>query len=64
MMDNKLIDGIVPEPLGGAHYDPQSCFDTLKENILKNLQSLSKFSAEELVSQRQEKFIAMGEFSG
>lgn len=64
MMDNKLIDGVITEPLGGAHYDPQTCYENLKESISKNIFALKKFTPEELVHQRQEKFIEMGEFSG
>lgn len=64
MLKNKLIDGIVEEPLGGAHYDPEVAYANLKASILKNIKGFSKFTGEELVEQRQEKFIAMGEWQG
>ncbi len=64
MLKNKLIDGVIEEPLGGAHYDPQVAYKNLKDSILQNIKAFSKFSGKELEEQRQEKFIAMGEFKG
>lgn len=64
MLKNKLIDGVVEEPLGGAHYEPAVAYKNLKTSINKNIKAFKDFSAEELVDQRQEKFIAMGEFKG
>src|SRR5690625_4228258 len=64
MLKVKIIDGIIKEPLGGAHYDPSKAANELKKQILKTYKELSKLSGEELKTQRQEKFIAMGEFSG
>lgn len=64
MLELKIIDGIIKEPLGGAHYNPAKAADSLKAQILKSYKELSKLSPEELKTQRQEKFIAMGEFSG
>lgn len=57
-----LIDDIVPEPLGGAHYDPTTTAKTLQEYLLKHLAELSELSANELVQKRIEKFSAMGQF--
>lgn len=64
MLKEKLIDGIIEEPLGGAHYDPEKAFENVKSTILSNIKTLKKFSDKELVEQRQEKFINMGEFKG
>lgn len=64
MLQNKLIDGILEEPLGGAHYDAEGAYANLKTSILNNIKAFSKFSGDELLEQRQEKFIAMGEFRG
>lgn len=64
LLKNKIIDGIIEEPLGGAHYDPKVAFQNVKQSILHNIKSFSKFTAEELVSQRQDKFIEMGKFKG
>ena len=55
-----LIDEIVPEPLGGAHRDPQKMAQTLKEIILVNLKELSGIKKEELLKSRYKKFRSMG----
>jgi len=55
-----LIDEIVPEPLGGAHRDPQKMAQTLKEIILVNLKELSGVKKEELLKSRYKKFRSMG----
>ena len=64
MLKNKLIDGIIDEPLGGAHYDPQTAFDNVKASILQNINAFKSFKDQEVVTQRQDKFISMGEFKG
>jgi acetyl-CoA carboxylase carboxyl transferase subunit alpha len=55
-----LVDGIVKEPLGGAHTNPAEIFETVKEEILKNLSELNKLTPEERVNQRIDKFCSMG----
>lgn len=64
MLKEKLIDAIIPEPLGGAHYDPKATYENVKEVILKDIKTLSKQSGERLMKDRQEKFIDMGEYKG
>ncbi|MDD3458665.1 MAG: acetyl-CoA carboxylase carboxyltransferase subunit alpha [Weeksellaceae bacterium] len=63
MFDLKIIEGIIPEPLGGAHYDPESAAVSLKTQILKSYNELNKLKPEELKIQRQQKFLAIGEFA-
>lgn len=63
MLKNKLIDGIIKEPLGGAHTDLNASAAELKKVILKELKYLSAKSAEERVNERIEKFSAMGSYS-
>jgi acetyl-CoA carboxylase carboxyl transferase subunit alpha len=60
MLKNKLIDGIIPEPLGGAHANRPEMFDTVKKTIIQHLNELSKLDKTELVNQRVEKFCSMG----
>ena len=60
MLQNKLIDGIVKEPLGGAHTDVKAMATTIKKTILDNYKELSKIPVEELLNQRIDKFCAMG----
>ncbi len=55
-----IIDGIVKEPLGGAHSDYDAAAATLKEAIIEAFSELSELSAEELVEQRYQKFARMG----
>lgn len=62
MKKNGLIDEIIPEPLGGAHYDKATTFKTVQEFITKAHKELSKLSTEELVNERMEKYLKMGEF--
>jgi acetyl-CoA carboxylase carboxyl transferase subunit alpha len=60
MSKNGLIDGIIKEPLGGAHNDPEAMFATVKEEILKHLSALKKIDAEKRINARIEKFSSMG----
>lgn len=55
-----IIDEIIPEPVGGAHNDPQAMFSILKKSLIKNLDILKKLKKEELVIKRKEKFANMG----
>jgi acetyl-CoA carboxylase carboxyl transferase subunit alpha len=60
MMHAKLVDGIVKEPLGGAHTNVPKMIDTLKKTLIKTLDELSALPTEERISQRIDKFSAMG----
>jgi acetyl-CoA carboxylase carboxyl transferase subunit alpha len=55
-----LVDGIVQEPLGGAHTDAPHMIATLKQTLLDTLKELEAIPAEERISQRIDKFSAMG----
>lgn len=57
-----IIDEIVPEPLGGAHRNPKEAASILKERIVRHLEELDKFSPEELLERRYEKYRRMGVF--
>ena len=60
MLKNGLIDGIIKEPLGGAHLDPTTIAETLKKQLLADLKLLGKKSAVTLVKERINKFSQMG----
>jgi acetyl-CoA carboxylase carboxyl transferase subunit alpha len=62
MFKFKLIDGIIREPLGGAHTDRTKIAKEIKKVILKNLEELSPLSKEDRVNRRIEKFCKMGVF--
>lgn len=60
MKDNGLVDGIIPEPLGGAHKDLKWMAAKVKESILNSLKELDKIKPEKRIEQRIEKFCSMG----
>lgn len=60
LLKHKIIDEIIPEPIGGAHRNPTEMFDVMKNVILKELKTLSKISQRKLVASRREKFYKMG----
>jgi acetyl-CoA carboxylase carboxyl transferase subunit alpha len=60
MLGLKLIDGVIKEPLGGAHTDVKSMAAEVKRVIIENYNELSKLSPQERINQRIDKFSAMG----
>ena len=60
MLQNRLVDGIVPEPVGGAHHNPQAAYDSLKQAVLTCLGELEGMDAEDRIQQRIAKFSQMG----
>lgn len=60
MYKNKLIDGIITEPLGGAHYNPEEMAQTIRQQIIKDLAELKNRNIDEVINERIEKFCAMG----
>ena len=62
LLNYGLIDGIVPEPAGGAHEDPAAAAENLKPELRRRLDQLSALSPEQLVEHRYAKFRKMGNF--
>ncbi|WP_118194052.1 acetyl-CoA carboxylase carboxyltransferase subunit alpha [Albibacterium indicum] len=60
MLANGLIDGIIPEPFGGAHQDPALIGQTVKQQILTDLELLIAKNTDEMVAERIDKFCKMG----
>jgi acetyl-CoA carboxylase carboxyl transferase subunit alpha len=60
MLDLRLIDGIIEEPVGGAHLNHDQMAFTLKTSILENLKTLAKMSPEKRIATRIDKFSSMG----
>ena len=60
MFKNKLIDNIIKEPEGGAHYNPEEIYDRVRETINKDIKSLSKLDPQKRIEKRIEKFCSMG----
>ncbi|MCP9290858.1 acetyl-CoA carboxylase carboxyltransferase subunit alpha [Gracilimonas sediminicola] len=57
-----VIDGVIPEPMGGAHRDHDEAAAALKKQILQSLKRLKKLKPEKLIEQRIDKYAAMGEW--
>ena len=57
MLQNKLIDKIIKEPLGGAHFDREATFLNVKKEILSAFKQVSKIESRTRVKQRRNKFI-------
>ncbi len=62
MLENKLIDGIIKEPLGGAHVNRYEIFASVKEVIQKNIKELKQLNPQELTNKRIYKYVAMGKY--
>ncbi len=62
MYANGLVDGIIPEPIGGAHSAPEEMAQILKNAILKSLAELKTMTIDELIDARVDKYSNMGEY--
>ncbi|MAO63730.1 MAG: acetyl-CoA carboxylase carboxyl transferase subunit alpha [Balneola sp.] len=62
LKEMKVIDGVISEPLGGAHRDHDASAESVKAQILKSLKKLKKMKPEKLIEQRIDKYAAMGEW--
>ena len=60
MLRNRLIDGIIPEPLGGAHTNPEESYRFVKVEIMKHLGVLEKMTGDVRMKERIDKFCSMG----
>ena len=60
MLKHKLIDGIIKEPVGGAHLHPEKAFETVKKEILKHITALEKQEPDARIEKRIKKFSNMG----
>ncbi|MHB1327666.1 MAG: acetyl-CoA carboxylase carboxyltransferase subunit alpha [Gemmatimonadales bacterium] len=59
----KIIDEIIPEPVGGAHQDPDAAGESLRTVLVKHVTELRKIRPEKLVRRRADKYGAMGVFA-
>ena len=62
MLKAKLIDKIIKEPLGGAHFDRNKIFKKIKNEILNAFDFNKKLTPEKLIKKRRDKFISMGSY--
>lgn len=59
----KVVDEVIPEPVGGAHVDPDAAGEALRAALVRHLNELRKVRPEKLVRRRAEKYAAMGEYA-
>ena len=64
MLNSNLIDKIIKEPLGGAHYDREKLFQMVKKQMIDAFRTLDKINSDQLIETRREKFSNMGTFQG
>ena len=62
MLKAKLIDKIIKEPLGGAHFNREKIFKEVKNEIITTFKINNKLSSEKLIENRRNKFISMGSY--
>jgi acetyl-CoA carboxylase carboxyl transferase subunit alpha len=60
LLDLKVIDEIIPEPVGGAHVNYEATAAALQETLIRNLEDLRRHKPDKLVRRRREKFLKMG----
>ncbi len=58
----KVIDGVIPEPLGGAHRDPKATALALKKQLQESIKRLKKLKPEKLIDQRIQKYSSIGAY--
>jgi acetyl-CoA carboxylase carboxyl transferase subunit alpha len=63
LLQFKVIDEIIPEPLGGAHQDPDAAGEALRDALIRHVTELRKLRPEKLVRRRAEKYAGMGVFT-
>jgi len=63
LLELRLVDEIVAEPVGGAHLDPDATGEALRAALIRHVGELRKLRADRLVKRRGEKFAAMGAFT-
>ena len=64
LLELKVIDEIIQEPLGGAHRDKNMILNNVRESIIKNLDSFKEISDEEIINLRKNKFLKIGRHKG
>ena len=64
LLDLKIIDEIIPEPLGGAHRDKNLILENVRNSIERNINDFNSLTGEEVYNKRKEKFLSIGRTEG
>ena len=64
LLDLKVIDEIIPEPVGGAHRDKDLILNNVRNSIINNLNDFSSMSKDEVLNHRKNKFLSIGRSKG
>ena len=64
LLELKVIDEIIPEPVGGAHRDRELILDNVRKSIENNLNEFSNMSGGEILNHRKNKFLTIGRSKG
>jgi len=64
LLDLKVIDEIIPEPVGGAHRDKDSILKNIRNSIINNLNDFNSMSKDEVLNHRKNKFLSIGRSKG
>lgn len=59
--EHKMIDVIIPEPLGGAHRDPEKIIKTVHHTLAKHLRTLLKVDRNKILKERHDKYLKLGQ---
>ncbi len=62
LFELKLVDKVIEEPLGGAHRNHDKMAETLKHNLIKNIETLESVSIDKLLDQRYQKLMSFGQY--
>lgn len=63
LVELRVVDEVVPEPIGGAHSNHEVTAATLRDTLIRNLDELKRYKPDKLVRRRREKFLRMGQFT-
>ena len=64
LLDLKIVDEIIQEPIGGAHRDREQTLENIRGVLIKNLETFENLNDEEIITQRKNKFLQIGRNSG
>jgi len=64
LLEHKVIDGIIDEPIGGAHRSPLTVMDETGDTIEEAIKAMTGLSPQDLKRQRQDKYLAIGRVEG